>query len=177
EGDGAWGRGLKYGGLSGLRQLMTELLHGQGNSALARQDWSKALDIHQQSLALATQLQQTGSLPMLYHGLARAHMGLGRGSEALAASRQAVQSVEELRADLGDPGLRSGYVESKAAIYQLAVRLALHARRPDEALELAERGRARAFLDLLGNQTALSKGRTRALVDEEVRLRARLAEV
>lgn len=35
---------------------------------------------------------------------------------------------------------------------------------------------ARAFLDLLGSQTTLSKGKTRALVDEEVRLRARLAE-
>ncbi|MBI2078668.1 MAG: hypothetical protein HYT80_09925, partial [Euryarchaeota archaeon] len=36
--------------------------------------------------------------------------------------------------------------------------------------------RARAFLDLLGNQTTLSKGKTRALVQEEVRLRAQLAE-
>src|SRR5262249_60392346 len=45
-----------------------------------------------------------------------------------------------------------------------------------EGLGLGERGRWRAFLDLLGSQTTLSKGRTRGLVDEEVRLRARLAE-
>ncbi|MBI3029073.1 MAG: CHAT domain-containing protein, partial [Candidatus Rokubacteria bacterium] len=46
----------------------------------------------------------------------------------------------------------------------------------DEAFSLAERGRSRAFLDLLGTQTVLSKGKTRALVEEEIRLRTRLSE-
>src|SRR3989442_13311545 len=45
-----------------------------------------------------------------------------------------------------------------------------------DAFAFAERARARAFLDLVGNSTTLSKGRTRALVQEEVQLRARLAE-
>ncbi len=60
-------------------------------------------------------------------------------------------------------------------MYNGAVFSAVALRKPDEAFALAERGRSRAFLDLLGTQTVLSKGKTRALVDEEVRLRARLA--
>ena len=108
-------------------------------------------------------------------GQSRALAGLGRTEEAFAAARQAVRHIEEIRADLGDATLRSGFFEDKQGIYQQAVTLALQAQRPEEAFALAERSRSRTFLDLLGSQTTLSKGRTRALVDEEVRLRARLA--
>ena len=87
-----------------------------------------------------------------------------------------MRHIEDVRAELGDSELRSGYFEGKQGIYERAVNLALQAQHPDEAFDLAERGRSRTFLDLLGSQTTLSKGRTRALVDEEVRLRARLAE-
>lgn len=176
EAEAAFDRALKYARLVGLRSVEVEVLHGQGSLALSRQDWSKALTLYQQSAVLATQVNRTGALPWLRQGEARALRGLGRVDEALVAAREAVRSVEGLRAELGGSDLRSGYLEDKQGIYQQAVRLALQAQRPDEAFSLAERSRARAFLDLLGSQTTLSKGRTRALVDEEVRLRSRLAE-
>ena len=174
--DAAFARGLTYAKLTGLRETEIELLAGQGTAAVSRQDWPKALGIYQQCIVLANQITRTGRLPYLYQGQTRALAGLGRTEEAFASGREAVRYVEELRADLGDSGLRSGFVEDKQGIYQLAVQLALQAQRPEEAFSLAERSRSRTFLDLLGSQTTLSKGRTRALVDEEVRLRARLAE-
>jgi CHAT domain-containing protein len=174
--DAAFARGLTYAKLTGLRETEISLLAGQGTAAVSRQDWSKALGIYQQSIVLAIQIKRTGGLPYLYQGQARALAGVGRTDEALASSREAVRYVEELRADLGDSGLRSGFFEDKQGIYQFAVQLALQAQHPEEAFSLAERSRSRTFLDLLGSQTTLSKGRTRALVDEEVRLRARLAE-
>ena len=176
EAEAAFDKGLKYARLSRLREVEVEILGGQANLALARQDWPKAVASYQQSIALATQLRRVGGLPYLYQGLARALAGQGRTDEALAAAREAVRHVEDLRAELSDSGLRSGFFEAKQGIYQEAVYLALQAQHPDEAFALAERGRSRTFLDLLGSQTTLSKGRTRALVDEEVRLRARLAE-
>ena len=176
EADAAFDKGLKYARLSGLREVEAEILGGQGNLALSRQDWSKAAGIYQQSVTLATQTRKKGALAHLNQGLARALAGLGRTDEALAASREAVRNVEEIRGELGEAGLRSGYFEDKRAVYHLAVQLALEAQHPEEAFDLAERSRSRSFLDLLGSQTTLSKGRTRALVDEEVRLRARLAE-
>ncbi len=176
EADATFDRALKYARLVGLREVELEVVQNQANLALSRQDWAKALDLYQQGVTLANQINKPGALMWLDYGLGRALGGLGRVDEALAAGREAVRHAEELRGELGESGLRSGFLEDKQGIYQQAVRLALRARRPDEAFDLAERSRARAFLDLLGSQTTLSKGRTRALVDEEVRLRARLAE-
>ncbi len=176
EANAAFDKGLTYARLSGLREVEAEILGGQGNLALSRKDWPKAVGIYQQSIALATQTKKAGALAHLNQGLARALAGLGRNEEALAASREAVRNVEEIRGELGDAGLRSGYFEHKQGMYYLAVQLALETQHPEEAFELAERSRSRSFLDLLGSQTTLSKGRTKALVEEEVRLRARLAE-
>ncbi len=176
EAEVAFDRGLEYARRSGLREIEMELLSGQGSLALARRDWPKALATYQQCIALSNQIKRAGARETLYLGQSRALVGLGRTEEALAAAREAVRHVEELRADLGAPGLRSGFLEERQAIYQHAVFLALQARQPEEAFAFAERSRSRTFLDLLGGETTLSKGRTRALVDEEVRLRARLAE-
>jgi CHAT domain-containing protein len=176
EADAAFDRGLKYARLSGLREIEADILGCQGSLALSRQDWSKALGIYQQSIALSDQMKRIPDHPYLYHGLARSLAGLGRTEEAFVAAREAVRYVEELRADLGDSDLRSGFFEGKQGIYYYAVSLALQAHHPEEAFSLAERSRSRTFLDLIGSQTTLSKGRTRGLVDEEVRLRARLAE-
>lgn len=175
EAEAAFDRGLKAARASGLREMELELLAGQGGLALARQDWTKALGLYQQAVTLAAQIKRTRSVPGLYVGQSRALAGLGRTDEAFAAARQAVTHIEEIRADLDDATLRSSFFDDKQGVYRHAVSLALEAQRPDEAFALAERSRSRTFLDLLGSQTTLSKGRTRALVDEEVRLRARLA--
>jgi CHAT domain-containing protein/tetratricopeptide (TPR) repeat protein len=176
EAAAAFDRGLKYARLIGLREVEIEVLTGQGNVALSQQDWSKAQSTYQQAITLANQSNGIADQPYLYNGLAHALAGLGRTEDALGAARESVRYVEELRADLGDAALRSGFFEGKQGIYLYAIELALQAHHPDEAFALAERARSRSFLDLLGSQTPLSKGRTRALVDEEVRLRARLAE-
>ena len=176
EADRAFDRGLRYARLSGLHDVEADMLAGQGGPALARQDWARALGIFERAIALASQVKRLGRLPGLYQGQACALAGLGRTEEAFAASREAVRQIEELRADLGDSTLRTGFFEDKQGIYQLAVSTALQAGHPEDAFTLAEQSRSRTFLDLLGSQTTLSKGRTRALVDEEVRLRARLAQ-
>ncbi|HSB40819.1 MAG TPA: CHAT domain-containing protein [Methylomirabilota bacterium] len=176
EADAAFDRGLKAARRTGLRETELELLAGQGRLALMRQDWTKALDLYRQAVTLSGQINQTRGVAALYQGQSRALVGLGRTGEAFAAAREAVRYIEEIRADLGDPTLRSSFFEDRQGIYRQAVYLGLQAQQPAEAFALAERSRARTFLDLLGNQTTLSKGRTKALVDEEVQLRARLAE-
>jgi len=174
--DAAFDRGLKFARQSGLREMELQLLAGQGSLALSRKDWAKALGIYQQSIALSNQIKRTGGMAGLYHGQSRALEGLGRIDEALSSAREAVRSIEELRADLGDVSLRAAFLDDKQRIYQHAVLVALQAQHPDEAFAIVEQSRSRTFLDLLGSETTLSKGRTRALVDEEVKLRARLAE-
>jgi CHAT domain-containing protein len=174
--DAAFAKGLTYARLTGLREVEMQMLSAQANLALARKDWAKALGLSQQSIALATQVNQTRGVPGLYLSQAHALEGLGRMDEALASTREAVRLIEEVRADLTDSDLRTGFFEGKQSIYQHAVYLALQAQKPEEAFALSEQSRSRTFLDLLGSQTTLSKGKTRALVSEEVQLRARLAE-
>ena len=176
QAEAAFDRSLKYARSTGLHEVEIDIVAGQASLAATRGDWAKTATLYQQSIALSTQLRRVGGLPGLYNGLARSYAELGRTEEALGAAREAVRHIEDIRADLSDSGLRSGYFESKQGIYQQAVHLALRTQHADEAFALAERSRSRTFLDLLGSTTTLSKGRTRALVDEEVRLRARLAE-
>ena len=169
-------RALVYAQQIPNRDVEVDVLRSLGHIALARSDWPKALELFQKGVPLATQLKRPATLMWLYNDSARALGALGRLDEALAAAREAVRRAEDLRAELGDADQRGAFLDDKQGIYRQAVRLALQDQRPDEAFALAERGRSRAFLDLLGSQTTLSKGRTRGLVDEEVRLRARLAE-
>ena len=176
EADAAFAKGLTYARLSGIREMEIQLLGDQANVALKRREWAKALDLYQQCLALQKQMNRPRGAAGLYQGQSRALEGLGRVDEAFASSQEAVRLIEEIRAELTDPALRSGFFDDKQGIYQYAISLALLAQRPEEAFALSERSRSRTFLDLLGSQTTLSKGRTRALVDEEVKLRARLAE-
>ncbi|HEY7676728.1 MAG TPA: CHAT domain-containing tetratricopeptide repeat protein, partial [Candidatus Methylomirabilis sp.] len=141
--------------------------------ASGRKDYAQSLAHFEEAEAVAARAQ----IPAwnIYAGIGWSQAGQGRHAEALAAFQRAVDAVEDVRAELQETQLRSGFLEDKQGIYHGAVRSALALGKPAEAFRYAERARARAFLDLLGNQTVLSKGKTRALVDEEVRLRAQLS--
>ena len=160
-------------GLPGAEAKASDSL---GWVALARKDYSRALEQFQKALVLANRLDRVPALITIHAGIGQMYIEQGRYEEALAALGRSVELVEDLRDQLQEAGLRSGFLEDKQGIYHGAVQSALALGKHDEAFGYAERGRARAFLDLLGNQTALSKGRTRALVEEEARLRARLHE-
>jgi len=177
EAGAAFDRAMKEAQPLGLVVVELDIVQGQASLALARRDWSTALSRYDRARIMAGQVGRVGVLPALNAGRARALSELGHTDEALAAVADSVRAVEQLRTALGDPELRTEFLDSRQRIYHQAVHLALEAKRPDEAFSYAERSRARAFLDLLGSQTTLSKGRTRMLVDEEVKLRAHLAEV
>lgn len=74
----------------------------------------------------------------------------GRGDVADAASRSALAMIESLRGRIGTPELRASYAATTRAAYELAVELAVaRASGAAEALEIAERVRARSFNQLL----------------------------
>jgi CHAT domain-containing protein len=150
-------------------------LVGLGRVALARRDYAGAERAFRDARALAQRLNSVPQLMAVDLNTAQALAAQGRQAEALAAYRRAVDLAEDVRAELQQSELRSGFLENKQAMYQGAVRAALALGDVGDAFAFAERARARAFLDLLGNQS-LSKGKTRALLDEESRLRAQLAE-
>lgn len=78
---------------------------------------------------------------------------LGRFDEALADVRESLAIVEDIRTKLiPSDFLKRGYAERVQNGYTRIVSLLSHLGRAGEALEFAELGRARAFLDLLATR-------------------------
>ncbi len=78
---------------------------------------------------------------------------LGRREDALASLDESLAVIEHLRARaIASDEARAGFLEGKQAVYADAIDLLMELGRIEEALELAERARARAFLDLLGGR-------------------------
>jgi CHAT domain-containing protein len=146
-----------------------------GYLAIARRDLPEAIRQFEDNKRLAATIGSLTYLMWGSNGIGRVRFMEGRYAEALDAFKEAVSHAEAVRGSLQDATLRSGFLEDKQDMYHGAVWSAVALNQPEEAWAVAERARSRAFLDLLGTQTVLSKGKTRALVEEEVRLRARLS--
>ncbi len=79
----------------------------------------------------------------------------GRPAEALAAATEAIDLIEQLRpSQARADSLKLGFLERWQSSYAVAVRLMSDAGRIQDAFEMAERGRARAFLDLLAKPSS-----------------------
>jgi tetratricopeptide (TPR) repeat protein len=99
--------------------------------------------------------QRTIEASILYQ-LARVERASGRSDAALRRVAAALDRLEDLRARIDSPELRTSYSALLRGAYELEVDLLMAAHRADpaaghdrRALEVAERSRARALLDLL----------------------------
>lgn len=86
------------------------------------------------------------------HGHGRILRRLGRREEALVSILDAVAIIEGMRVDLlPSDAAKSGFFEKRQVVFEDAAALLVDLGRPERALEIAERARSRAFLDLLGS--------------------------
>jgi CHAT domain-containing protein len=82
---------------------------------------------------------------------ARAHVALGRPDRAEPLLREAVEAIEELRAQTVGPAAdRAAFLVSRASPYQELVALLADSGRDWEALAVAERSKGRVLLDVMG---------------------------
>lgn len=87
------------------------------------------------------------------YDLGSIQLQLGQAEAALRSWRRSLAIIEELRAEsIAEDEAKAAYMESKQDVYAATVRLLVAMGRTAPALELAERARARAFLDLLGGR-------------------------
>jgi CHAT domain-containing protein/tetratricopeptide (TPR) repeat protein len=85
---------------------------------------------------------------------ARARSASGAAAAALADMRAALDLAERLRQQAGPTDfLKRGYAEAWREMIAFAVELFFREGLPEEALEAAEQGRARAFVDLLATRS------------------------
>lgn len=152
-----------------VRFYLSEIAYRGGDRGRAEREAAAAL-------ADATRANLADVATVIHMSLAERATTRRAYGEALVHYDAALRLVEDLRAQLAGAGPRGLFVENKQEIYNGAVRAALALGRPGDAFAYAERARARAFLDMLGTRTVLSRAKTPPRAAEEVRLRARLSD-
>ena len=136
-------------------QLEAQALGSLGLVYADQGDVEGAIAALRQSLAIARALENPQMIGLAQNNLGHTLFDAGRLTEAETELRQAIQSLESLR-----PGLADAYnvslFDTHVLTYNLLQQILVAQGNTDEALEVAEQGRARAFAELLaGRQPAL----------------------
>ncbi|RPJ38682.1 MAG: CHAT domain-containing protein, partial [Planctomycetaceae bacterium] len=110
-------------------------------------------------------------------GLARLQQAAGDAVASADSYRQALDTVEGLRAEIRLDQLKDGFLANKMDVYAGMVGLLVDQKRSDEAFAVAERSRARNLIDILGRQRLSFSGSVdQELYDRQSRLREQISE-
>lgn len=125
-------------------------------TALARQHQTgEALEHVLQGVELVRRAKNVEILPTALNTLAFVKRAAGDLEGALSAAREAIDGIEVLRAKLVPVDfMKRGFTDRSQEAFDQAVSVLQQLGRAGEAFELAERARARAFLDLLATREA-----------------------
>ncbi|MFL6195116.1 MAG: CHAT domain-containing protein [Thermoanaerobaculia bacterium] len=130
-------------------QRTGEAWAGLGDPARALEAFGEALALRR---AITDRAGEAGSLTAMAAVLAK----LGRWAEARSRVGEALTLIESLRTTVVNPDLRASFLAAHRQAFELEIGLVmqLHRQEPEggharEALEVSERARARALLDLL----------------------------
>ena len=112
--------------------------------------YAKAIEYSQQQLAIAREIQDRRAQGIALNNLGGAFLRAGNPTEAEKMLVNAIQVLESRRQMLGsNDANKVSIFEGQAMTYRLLQQVRVAQNNPIAALEIAERGRARAFVDLL----------------------------
>jgi len=131
----------------------------QQNAAAAAEASAQALMIARESAAPDVEWRA------LYTG-ARAARAQSRIDDAVTMLRASTAIVNDLRANVSTDTSKIGFVDSRQGAFHELASVLVAAGRPEEALEAAEAGRARAFADLLAQRQVQGKPSERPRLEE-----------
>jgi CHAT domain-containing protein/Flp pilus assembly protein TadD len=135
------------------REAEGALLSNLGISYDALGNYDKAIKSHQQGLTIAREFKdsQAQGLSLNYLGLALLHAG--KLEEAQKTLLTGIEVWESIRAKLGgQDSLKISFVDRRAETYDILQRVYIAQNKPETALEISERSRARTFVDLLARR-------------------------
>jgi WD40 repeat protein/predicted negative regulator of RcsB-dependent stress response len=128
-----------------------EALSGLGNVNLTLGDINKAIDFYSSSLAKAQQQEDKEGEGNALNGLGFALYKSGKLPDAEKNLRAAIEIWENLRTKLDDTNKVSIF-EKQTRTYRLLQQVLIAQNKPDPALEIAEAGRGRAFVELIARR-------------------------
>ncbi|MEG5079933.1 CHAT domain-containing protein [Microcoleus sp. AT8-B4] len=113
-------------------------------------NWAKVIEYAQQSLAIARELKDRQGEGLALNNLGAAFLKAGNPTESEKMLVNAIQVWESMRQMLGsNDANKVSIFEAQARTYRTLQQVRVAQNNPIAALEIAERGRARAFVDLL----------------------------
>lgn len=136
----------------------------------------KALALCQESLDLQRQALDPASIWLILANTGYVQSHLGNVAQARELYEQAMSAYEQARAAVQADDARALLEGQFAGIYAGAVNLYMTEGRAERAFDIAERARARTFLDQIGGAQITAHGSANAqLLDDEQNLRAQMA--
>ena len=135
-----------------------------GNTYLSLGNYAKAIEYLQQYLAIAREIKDRQNEGGALNNLGAAFLKAGNPTEAEKMLVNGIQVWESMRQMLGsNDANKVSIFEGQNRTYRTLQQVRVAQNNPNAALEIAERGRARAFVDLLTER--LSSGSTNPLIN------------
>ena len=143
---------------------------------LAQKNFTEALKVAGETVSLSRQKGRKSDLSLSLTNIGYAQFGLNRLTEARQSFLEAVSIVEKLRSQaVGGVEARQRYFELGLPAHQGLLAVLIKENQPTEALNLAERGKARVLLDMLQQgRVRVNKAMTASEQAEEQRLKSEL---
>jgi CHAT domain-containing protein len=141
-------RGLVLSDRWGHKPGVIGLLSLRAEQQTTAADLKAALKTYEQILPIAQSINDTAAIGKAYHHIGQLQLLLKQPQAAAAALTKAVESWDQLRTNLTDLD-KISLQETQADTYRLLQQALISTNQPNQALVAAERGRTRAFVDLL----------------------------
>ncbi len=118
-----------------------------GNCYQSLSEHQKAIEYYDQALALSEELGARETERLIHWGLGRTYRAMKEPKTALTHYKAAIEIVESIRGKVSEEKLRKAYFGSVRTLYEEYLKLLLEMGRNEETVLVAERLRARTFLD------------------------------
>ena len=142
---------LKISQEIGDRQGETKSMAGLGIAYYYLGRYHEATNYHQNSLQIAKEIGDLDSQGTALNNLGYSLFKLGQIEEAETKFQEGIKVRESLRLGLND-SYKISIFEEQARTYRLLQEVLIYQNKFSEALEISERGRTRAFVDLLAER-------------------------
>lgn len=134
------------------RQIELASLSNLGIVYDSQDNPNKAIEYEKQSLAIAQSIKDVRNQGIALNNLGFIYFKMNNFDESERILRQAITIRESLRPELGD-NAKISLSDTQFLTYNLLQKVLVAKNEPQRALEIAERGRARAFIELLASKS------------------------
>jgi len=157
------------------RRAMSRILGNTGIIYLKQAKYNRALDCFTEALKIAEDAGDRSSMFVWFYNSGLAYREMKKNREAIENFRKAISVLEDLRGAIKIDELKSSFIRQYIDVYEMLIELLFQNGMYKEAFHYAERGKARNFLDALGNKRIIPrKAGDRELANKERELLAQI---